>query len=146
MGREAGREVFFLSSSLSFIFPEGGVLRFTYCTYTDVFFLFSFFFFLFFSPSFQHLSSTTFSLLFIFPIHSPAPLSLISQPKSFDSLSHFFFIFSFFHFCYSYGFGNLKWVVWFGICVCWLVFLQFFFFLLLDWRVWGGLDWNGGEV
>jgi len=37
--------------------------------------------------------------------------------------------------------GGLVW----DMCVLVGVF-DIFFFLLLDWRVWGGLDWNGGEV
>jgi len=58
-------------------------------------------------------------------------------------LSHFFFIFSFLLqlWVWEFEMGGLVW----DMCVLVGVF-AIFFFLLLDWRVWGGLDWNGGEV
>ena len=83
-----------------------------------------------------------------FPNSFPRPLSLISQPKSFDSLSHFIFflfLFRFFFFVSARGWefemGGLVWdmCVLVGWCFAYL-------FLLLDWRVWGCGGWIGGEV
>lgn len=116
MGREGDEEVFF---RLVFYFPRGGFCG-LHTKYTDVFFVFLCFLFLFptfisdnFLPRYKGYTSSLF-----FPNSYPPPLFLSFR---------FFLLFFFF---FQLWVWNSEWVVWFEICVCVLVgvLVVFFYF------------------
>jgi len=83
----------------------------------------------------------TFSLFSQFILPLPFLSPILSQPNRLVVSFRFLFVFPS-SFSFSYGFGNSEWVVWFGICVCWLVFCLFI--LLFGLEGWIGLGGRGG--